>query len=252
MRPIESAAVVLAWHNRGVPLPPGLRVGTYRPAEGVVRHHLVSRSRGSGCEWREGGARGARPHRTRRRIIVVVGLPSPWASTMPGIQGSAATAGVWEAWPALSVVLGWTSHLVEGLQCLEDLSHMDHRAAVQHPQGRGVVRGAAVGGPGRKDFALFGDGEERILHHLPWVCVDGSSFAARRWLPGERAAAGQKGSISSSVISGFHTFAHRQFPTELPVGRRLRHPPRYFGRRGVQGAASCWIQRASAPNGAHL
>jgi hypothetical protein len=121
---------VLARHNRGVPLPPGLRVGTYRPAEGVVRHQLISRSRGGGCEWRKVGARGARPHRTRRRIIVVVGLPSPWAAMRPGIQGSAATAGVWGAWPALSVVLGWTCHLVEGLQCLENFSHMDHRAAV--------------------------------------------------------------------------------------------------------------------------
>jgi hypothetical protein len=47
-----------------------------------------------------------------------------------GIQGSAATAGVWEAWPVLLVVLEWTFYLVEGLQCLQDLSHMNHRATV--------------------------------------------------------------------------------------------------------------------------
>jgi hypothetical protein len=31
----------------------------------------------------------------------------------PGIEGSATTPGVWEAWPALFVVLGWRFHLVE-------------------------------------------------------------------------------------------------------------------------------------------
>jgi hypothetical protein len=48
----------------------------------------------------------------------------------PRIEGCLSTAGVWRAPPVLFVGFGWTLTLVEGLQRLKDLSHMDDRAAV--------------------------------------------------------------------------------------------------------------------------